>query len=36
MIALDDQTDEQTTAFIEHFADEMGRDYRQTKGRRGR
>ncbi len=29
-------TDEQRDAFLEAFADLFGRDYRQTKGRRGR
>ncbi len=29
-------TDEQATAFVEHFLDLMDSDYRQTKGRRGR
>lgn len=31
-----DQTDAQREAFLEHFLSLMGRDYRQTKGRRGR
>ncbi|WP_459193790.1 uracil-DNA glycosylase [Halosimplex sp. J119] len=30
-----DQTPEQTEAFVEHFADLLGTDYRQTKGRQG-
>jgi uracil-DNA glycosylase family 4 len=30
------QTDEQRTAFLDHFSDVLGQDYRQTKGRRGR
>ncbi|MFB6138861.1 MAG: uracil-DNA glycosylase family protein [Halosimplex sp.] len=30
-----DQTPERTEAFVEHFADLLGTDYRQTKGRRG-
>jgi len=29
-------TDEETQAFVEHFAELMASDYRQTKGRRGR
>ena len=29
-------TDDQKTAFLDHFDRLMGRDYRQTKGRRGR
>jgi uracil-DNA glycosylase family 4 len=37
MLALDEQTDEQTEAFVDHVASEIfGRDYRQTKGRRSR
>jgi uracil-DNA glycosylase family 4 len=37
MRALDDQTDAQTEAFVDHVASEvLGRDYRQTKGRRSR
>jgi len=36
MRALDDQTDAQTAAFVEHLAESvLGRDYRQTKGRSG-
>ena len=36
MRALDDQTDEETEAFVEYFAESvLGRDYRQTKGRSG-
>lgn len=31
-----EQTDEQRQAFLEHFSQTLGRDYRQTKGRRGR
>jgi uracil-DNA glycosylase family 4 len=31
-----EQTDEQRTAFLDHFSDVLGQDYRQTKGRRGR
>lgn len=31
-----DQTDEQTAAFVDHMAEMMSGDYRQTKGRRGR
>jgi len=30
------QTDEQRAAFLDHFSETLGRDYRQTKGRRGR
>ncbi|QPV63113.1 uracil-DNA glycosylase [Halosimplex litoreum] len=30
-----DQTPEQTEAFVEHFAELLGTDYRQTKGRQG-
>jgi len=37
MRALDDQTDDETEAFVDHVASEvLGRDYRQTKGRRSR
>lgn len=37
MVALDDQSDEQTEAFVEHVrTNVLGRDYRQTKGRRSR
>ncbi len=37
MVGLDDQTDAQTEAFVEHVTESVfGRDYRQTKGRRGR
>lgn len=36
MISPAEQTDEQRTAFLEHFSETLGRDYRQTKGRRGR
>lgn len=36
MIHPSDQTDEQREAFLEHFSQTLGRDYRQTKGRRGR
>ena len=36
MVPPADQTDAQREAFVEHFSEEMGRDYRQTKGRRGR
>ena len=36
MRALDDQTDADTEAFVEHVAESvLGRDYRQTKGRSG-
>ncbi|PSP34074.1 uracil-DNA glycosylase [Halobacteriales archaeon QH_10_67_22] len=30
-----DQSDADTEAFVEHFADLLGTDYRQTKGRQG-
>ncbi|MBX0303288.1 uracil-DNA glycosylase [Haloarcula salinisoli] len=36
MIPPADQTDEERTAFLDHFSDVLGQDYRQTKGRRGR
>lgn len=37
MVALDEQTDAQTEAFVDHMIDNVfDRDYRQTKGRRGR
>ena len=37
MVALADQTDAQTAAFVEHLVENVfGRDYRQTKGRRER
>jgi len=36
MIEPPEQTDAQTDALIEHMLDVLGRDYRQTKGRRGR
>jgi len=36
MIEPWEQTDEQRDAFLEHFSETMGRDYRQTKGRRSR
>ncbi|WP_135303125.1 uracil-DNA glycosylase [Haloarcula amylovorans] len=36
MIPPAEQTDEERTAFLEHFSDVLGQDYRQTKGRRGR
>ncbi|MFB6108766.1 MAG: uracil-DNA glycosylase family protein [Haloplanus sp.] len=36
MCALDDQTDAETDAFVDHVAESvLGRDYRQTKGRSG-
>jgi uracil-DNA glycosylase family 4 len=35
MLDPSDQTPEQTEAFVEHFADLLGTDYRQTKGRQG-
>jgi len=37
MLAVEDQTDAQTEAFVEHVRESvLARDYRQTKGRRGR
>ncbi|WP_425498355.1 uracil-DNA glycosylase [Halogeometricum salsisoli] len=37
MLPLDEQTDEQTEAFVDHVVESVfSRDYRQTKGRRGR
>ncbi|WP_089882157.1 uracil-DNA glycosylase [Halogeometricum limi] len=37
MLELDEQTDDDTEAFVEHLRESVfGRDYRQTKGRRGR
>ncbi|MGQ4555286.1 uracil-DNA glycosylase family protein [Halobellus sp. GM3] len=37
MIELEAQTDERTDAFVEHLLENVfARDYRQTKGRRGR
>ncbi|MFU1782275.1 uracil-DNA glycosylase [Haloarcula japonica] len=36
MIPPSEQTDEERTAFLEHFSETLGQDYRQTKGRRGR
>ncbi|WP_424003976.1 uracil-DNA glycosylase [Haloarcula salina] len=36
MLSPADQTDEERTTFLEHFSETIGRDYRQTKGRRGR
>ncbi len=36
MIPPVEQTDEERTAFLDHFSDILGQDYRQTKGRRGR
>ncbi|MCU4719390.1 uracil-DNA glycosylase [Halapricum hydrolyticum] len=36
MIEPAEQTDAQTDALIEHLLGVLGRDYRQTKGRRGR
>ena len=35
MVDPTDQTPEQTEAFVERFADLLGTDYRQTKGRQG-
>ncbi|WP_458205124.1 uracil-DNA glycosylase [Haladaptatus sp. NG-SE-30] len=36
MVHPANQTGEQTEAFVQHFLDLMGNDYRQTKGRQGR
>ena len=37
MLPLDEQTDADTEAFVDHVRENvLGRDYRQTKGRRGR
>jgi hypothetical protein len=37
MLPLDEQTDADTEAFVEHVRENvLGRDYRQTKGRRSR
>ncbi|WP_324662276.1 uracil-DNA glycosylase [Haloarcula sediminis] len=36
MLPPAEQTDEERTAFLDHFSDVLGQDYRQTKGRRGR
>ncbi|WP_423744585.1 uracil-DNA glycosylase (plasmid) [Haladaptatus sp. SPP-AMP-3] len=36
MIHPAEQTEEQAEAFVAHFAELMGTDYRQTKGRQGR
>ncbi len=36
MLEPEEQTDEQTQAWLEHFVDLMASDYRQTKGRQGR
>ncbi|WP_227354086.1 uracil-DNA glycosylase [Haladaptatus salinisoli] len=36
MVHPAEQTEEQTEAFVRHFSDLMGKDYRQTKGRQGR
>lgn len=36
MIPPAEQTDAERTAFLDHFSDVLGQDYRQTKGRRGR
>ncbi|GAA0230641.1 uracil-DNA glycosylase family protein [Haladaptatus pallidirubidus] len=36
MIHPEEQTNEQTEAFVKAFAELMGTDYRQTKGRQGR
>jgi len=36
MLPPAEQTDAERTAFLDHFSDLLGQDYRQTKGRRGR
>jgi len=36
MLPPTEQTDEEREAFLDHFSDVLGQDYRQTKGRRGR
>jgi len=36
MLPPSEQTDDQREAFLDHFEDVLQRDYRQTKGRRGR
>jgi len=36
MLPPAEQTDEQREAFLDHFSDVLGQDYRQTKGRRSR
>ena len=36
MLPPEAQSDEQREAFLEHLSETLGRDYRQTKGRRGR
>lgn len=36
MIPPSEQSDDQRAAWVEHFEGLLGRDYRQTKGRRGR
>ncbi|QIO23272.1 uracil-DNA glycosylase family protein [Haloarcula sp. JP-L23] len=36
MLPPAEQTDDEREAFVEHFSDVLGQDYRQTKGRRGR
>jgi uracil-DNA glycosylase family 4 len=36
MIAPWEQSDAERTAFLDHFSGTLGRDYRQTKGRRSR
>ena len=36
LISPAEQTDDERTAFLDHFSDVLGQDYRQTKGRRGR
>jgi len=35
MLDPSDQSEAETEAFVEHFADLLGTDYRQTKGRQG-
>lgn len=36
LISPAEQTSEERTAFLDHFSDVLGQDYRQTKGRRSR
>ena len=36
MVPPAEQSDDQREAFLEHLSETLGRDYRQTKGRRGR
>jgi hypothetical protein len=35
MVETADQSPEDTEAFVAHFAETLGTDYRQTKGRSG-